>query len=113
MASRWTDRLQPTAIGLVSRGWVVAEVEHQVADPMRRARLVDALIEYTPPRRHPLRDNFIFWVGTLGAATLAGALGAPPWLGFAAGLALFTWLARVLAVRALRWRLGQLLAEER
>ena len=111
MPRRWTDRLQPTAIGLVSRAWVIDEVERQVADPSQRARCIDALIEYVPPRRHPVRDNFIFWLATLALATLAGALGAPPWIGFGVGLAVFTALARVLAVRTLRWRLAQFLEE--
>jgi hypothetical protein len=44
-------------------------------------------------------------------AALAGTLGAPPWTGFVVALLLFMLLARALAVRALRWRLAQLLAE--
>ena len=113
MARRWTDRLQPTAIGLVSRAWVIDEVERRVADPAQRGRAVDALIEYVPPRRHPVRDNFIFWLVTLGLAMLAGALGAPPWIGFGVGLIGFAVIARVLAVRALRWRLARWLEEGR
>lgn len=110
MPRRWTDHLQPTAIGLVSRGWVIAEVDRHALDPVTRARCIDVLLAYTPPRRHGLRNNFVFWLGALGAAALAGALGAPPWTGFVVALLGFAALARLLAVRALRWRLAQELA---
>jgi hypothetical protein len=42
---------------------------------------------------------------------LFNALGLPGWLGFVIGLAMLTALARLLAVKALRWRLERLLAE--
>jgi hypothetical protein len=35
----------------------------------------------------------------------------PRWTGFAVAVALFAWLARLLAVKALRWRLDQLLGD--
>jgi hypothetical protein len=72
---------------------------------------VDELVAFEPPRRHQVRDNLMVWIGALGAAALAGTLGAPPWTGFVVALLLFMLLARALAVRALRWRLAQLLAE--
>jgi len=106
----WRDRITPTAVGLVSRAWVIAEVERAASlDATQRERLIDALAEYEPPRQHGLRNNVIFWVGAIGAAMLADALGAPGWLGFVIALALFATLARALAVKALRWRLAQLL----
>lgn len=104
----WRDRLTPTAVGLVSRAWVMREVERRVADAPTRARLVDELSFYEPPRRHGLRNNFIFWVGVLSAAALSRWIGLPGWTGFVAALLVFLWIARELAVRALRWRLDQL-----
>jgi hypothetical protein len=108
----WRDRLTPTAVGTVSRAWVMREVATRVADESRRARLVDELVSYEPPRRHGLRNNFIFWVGVLTAAALSRFVGLPGWTGFVAALLGFLWIARELAVRALRWRLDQLLAGE-
>jgi hypothetical protein len=108
----WRDRLTPTAVGTVSRAWVMREVANRVADEARRARLVDELVTYEPPRRHGLRNNFIFWGGVLGAAALSRLVGLPGWTGFVAALLGFLWVARELAVRALRWRLDQLLAGE-
>jgi hypothetical protein len=105
----WRDRVTPTAVGLVSRGWVMREVARRVGDAAMRARLVDELCAYEPQRRHGLRNNFIFWVGVLSAAALSRWIGLPGWTGFVAALLAFLWIARELAVRALRWRLDQLL----
>ena len=111
MPATWKDRLSPTAVSLVSRGWVINEVESRGVDPQRHPTLIDDLVAYEPERRHGLRNAFIFWVSVLGAALLAGAIGLPRWSGFVAALLIFVWIARELAVRALRWRLDQLLAE--
>jgi len=106
---RWLDRLTPTAVLLVSRAWVLREVAAVAGiDDARRAELADELIGYEPERRHGLRNNFIGWVIMLGGTGLAHLVGAPPWLGFVAGLLVVLLLARELAVRALRWRLAQL-----
>jgi hypothetical protein len=111
---RWIDRLTPTAVLLVSRAWVLREVGALPSiDDARRAGLVDELIGYEPERRHGLRNNFIAWLIMLGGTGLAGLVGAAPWLGFAAGLLIVLMLARELAVRALRWRLAQLIASNR
>jgi hypothetical protein len=112
MASRLQDRLTPTAVGLVSRAWVIEEVERRVADPARRAALVDELVGYEPPRQHGLRNMFLFWALAISASTLAGELELPRWSGFAAVVLLFAWLARLLAIKALRWRLDRLLAPD-
>jgi hypothetical protein len=109
MQPGWRDRLTPTAVGLVSRAWVMREVARRVADAPTRTQLVDELSAYEPPRRHGLRNNFIFWVGVLSAAALSRWIGLPGWTGFVAALLAFLWVARELAVRALRWRLDQLL----
>lgn len=106
----WRDRLTPTAVGTVSRAWVMREVAGRVADESRRAFLVDELVIYEPPRRHGIRNNFIFWIGVLAAAALSQLVGLPGWTGFVAALLGFLWVARELAVRALRWRLDQLVA---
>ena len=112
MPATLRDRVTPTAAGLVSRAWVVGEVERRPElDADARARAIDALVAYEPPRRHPVRENAIFWVGSLGAAALADALGAPGWAGFVAALIGFALIARALAVRALRWRLARWLEE--
>lgn len=116
MPIHWRDHISPTAVGLVSRAWVIAEVERAadragVADAAARARLVEALVGYEPPRTHGIRNNAIVWVGLIGSAMGADAIGLPGWTGFVAALAGFLAIARELAVRALRWRLGQLLAE--
>ena len=103
-----SDRLTPTAVGLVSRGWVIDAVEHRIADPLRRARAIDALVGYEPPRRHGLRNMFLFWAAAIGASTIAGMLDVPRWTGFVAVLVAFAWIARALATRALLWRLDQL-----
>lgn len=110
MPVRMQDRFTPTAAGLVSRAWVIREVERREADPARRDALVDELVGFEPPRQHGLRNMFVFWLFAIAASTLAGAIGLPRWWGFVAVVALFGWLARLLAVKALRWRLGQLLA---
>ena len=111
MPSGLRDRFTPTAVGLVSRAWVVAEVERRVSDPALRPGLIDELVGYEPPRQHALRNMFLFWLTAIAASSLAGALDVPRWTGFVAALALFAWLARLLAVKALRWRLDQLLGE--
>jgi len=118
MHTIWRDRITPTAVGLVSRAWVIAEVERAadragIADAAARARLVEALVGYEPPREHGIRNNAIVWVGLIGGAMLADAIGLPAWTGFAAALAVLLLIARELAVRTLRWRLAQLLAERR
>lgn len=108
------DYLTPTEITLVSRAWVLTEVAQVegLTEP-QRARLVDDLIAYSPPRKHGLRNNLIVWFSLLGCTLLAGGLGAPPWTGFVVMLAVLFVLARVLAVKALRWRIGQWIDEER
>jgi len=111
---RWIDRLTPTAVLLVSRAWVLREVGALPGiDDARRAELADELIGYEPERRHGLRNNFIAWLIMLGGTGLARLVGAAPWLGFIAGLLIVLMLARELAVRALRWRLAQLIGSNR
>ena len=112
MASRLQDRFTPTAVGLVSRAWVIEEVERRVADPAQRGALVEELVGFEPPRRHALRNMFLFWALAIAASTLAGELELPRWSGFAAVVLLFAWLARLLAIKALRWRLDRLLAPD-
>lgn len=109
-----TDYLTPTAVGVVSRAWVMRLVSG-VPDlsTAQRKQLVDQLCDYQPPRRHGLRDTFIAWVVLLGGAMLFNALDLPGWIGFVIGLVLLVLLARALAVKALRWRLGRLLDEDR
>lgn len=109
MPARTQDRFTPTAVGLVSRAWVIEEVERRVPDPSRRAALVEELVGYEPPRQHALRNMFLFWAIAIAASALAGAVGLPRWSGFVAVVVLFAWLARLLAVKALRWHLDQLL----
>jgi hypothetical protein len=111
MPSELRDRLTPTAVGLVSRAWVIDEVHARVSDPALRPALIDELVGYEPPRRHALRNMFLFWLTAIAASALAGALDVPRWTGFAGAVALFAWLARLLAVKALRWRLDQLLGD--
>jgi hypothetical protein len=105
------DHFTPTAGGLVSRGWVIREVEYRVTDPERREALIDALVGYEPPHRHGIRNTFLFWLFAIGASALAGALDLPRWTGFAAALLVFVWIARQLATRALLWQLDQLEAD--
>ena len=108
---RLRDRLTPATVPLVSRAWVLREVAALPGlDDAQRHQLVDALIGYEPERHHGLRNNFIAWVIMLGGTGLARLADVAPWLGFGAGLMLVLWLARLLAVRALRWRLAQLTA---
>ncbi len=107
----WPDRLTPTAVMLVSRAWVVSEVASRGVDPQRHAALIDELVGYEPPRKNGLRNNFIFWIFALSAASASRAVGLPGWSGFVAALLIFIWIARELAVRALRWRLDQLLTD--
>jgi len=106
------DRFTPTAVGVVSRAWVIDEVMRvpELGDAHRR-QLVDQLSSYQPPRKHGLRDNFIAWLILLGGAALFNVMGLPGWIGFVIGLVLLAALARTLAVRALRWRLDWLLVE--
>lgn len=110
MAARLQDRFTPTAVGLVSRAWVIEEVERGIADPARHAALIDELVGYEPPRQHALRNMFLFWAVAIAASALAGELGLPRWSGFVAAVLLFAWLARLLAIKALRWRLERLVA---
>jgi hypothetical protein len=104
---RWQDRLTPTAAGLVSRAWVVDAVDAAGIDPRERQRVIDDLVSFEPPRRHGIRNTFIFWAGVIGAAMGATAIGLPGWIGFVAALLCFAWVGRELTVRALRWRLDQ------
>jgi hypothetical protein len=111
---RFADRLTPTAVLLVSRAWVLREVAAVPdVDDLQRARLSDELISYEPERRHGLRNNFIAWLIMLGGVGLAELIGAAHWIGFVAGLLIVLLLARELAVRALRWRLAQLIHSTR
>ncbi len=104
--------LTPTASMLVSRGWVLREVERVPdLDGAARTRLVDALCAWEPPRRHGVRTNVIVWVTLLCAAMLFGALGLPGWLGFLVAMAGLIGVARALVVRQMRWKLGQLLRD--
>ena len=114
MTPRWRDHITPTAAGLVSRAWVMRAVMQVPAlDEVERLKLIDALVEYEPPRAHGLRNNFIGWVLMLGGAMVADAAGIAAGWGFAAGVLVVLALARMLATRALRWRLQQWLAGER
>jgi protein-S-isoprenylcysteine O-methyltransferase Ste14 len=110
MAAHLKDRFTPTAVGLVSRAWVIEEVERRVPDRARHAVLIEELVAYEPPRQHAFRNMFLFWAFAISASTLAGALDLPRWSGFAAVVVLFAWLARLLAIKALRWHLDRLLA---
>lgn len=111
MPTELRDRFTPTAVGLVSRAWVIEEVGSRVSDPTLWPALIDDLVGYEPPRQHALRNMFLFWLTAIAASALAGALDVPRWTGFVVAVALFAWLARLLAVKALRWRLDQLLGE--
>jgi hypothetical protein len=111
MPATLLDRFTPTEILLVSRGWVIDAVEAvEGADDAQRARWVEELIAYNPPRRNGLRNNFIVWTVALGAAMVADAMGFRPWTGFVAAILVFLRIGRSLAVRTLRWRLDQLRA---
>jgi hypothetical protein len=97
---------------LVSRGWVLREVERvPELNRAERNELVDALCAWELPRNNSLRNNFIVWMCLLGMAMLFGALSLPGWLGFVIAMAGLLGVARALAVRQLRWKLGQLLRE--
>jgi hypothetical protein len=112
MNTRWLDRVTPTAVLLVSRGWVLDEVARVPGlDAAMRERLVEDLIAFEPPRRHGARNSLFVWFTLLGAAMLATELGLPGWWGFVPALCALLVLARVLATRALRWRLAALLDE--
>ncbi|MCA3220720.1 MAG: hypothetical protein ING59_19675 [Burkholderiales bacterium] len=110
--SKLKHHLTPTATMLVSRAWVMREVE-QVPDlsGAERQRLVDLLCAWEPPRNNGLRTNIIAWVCMLGMAMLFGALGLPGWLGFLVAMGGLAAVARVLVMRQLRWKLAQLLRE--
>lgn len=110
MAARFKDRFTPTAVGLVSRAWVIEEVEQHIPDRAQHAALIDELVGYEPPRQHALRNMFLFWAFAISASALAGALDLPRWTGFVVAIVLFAWLARLLAIKALRWRLDRLVA---
>ena len=110
MPVRSLDRVTPTAVGLVSRAWVIEEVERTEPDPTRHPALIEELVGFEPPRTHGLRNMVLFWALAIGASGIADAVGLPPWSGFVMILLLFLWLARLLAVKALRWRLEQLLS---
>ena len=112
MTPTLADRFTPTAVGVVSRAWVIAEVMRvpELSDAQRR-QLVEQLAGYLPPRRHGLRNNIVAWTLLLGGAMLFNAVGLPGWTGFVLALALLLAVARALAVKALRWRLNRLLVE--
>jgi hypothetical protein len=105
---RWLDRCTPTAAGLVSRAWVIDAVDEAGLPAPERARAIEELVAFEPPRRHGVRNTVIFWVGVIGAAMTADAIGLPGWVGFVAALLVFAAIGRELARRALRWRLGEL-----
>lgn len=107
MQRRWQDRLTPTAAGLVSRAWVIDAVDAAGIDPRDRQRVIDDLQAFEPPRRNGVRNTVVFWVGVIGAAMLADAIGLPGWAGFTFAMVCFAWIGRELSVRALRWRLDQ------
>ncbi len=107
---RLIDRLTPAAVLLVSRAWILREVATvDGIDDAQRAQLADELLGYEPERRFGLRNSFIAWLIMLGGALLARLIDVPPWIGFVAGLLIVLALARELATRALRWKLGQML----
>lgn len=107
----WPDRITPTGVWLVSRAWIIEEVASRGVDPDQQAALVDELTIYEPRRQHGLRNAFIFWLVAIASAQLADAVGLPKWTGFIAALLFFLGIARELAVRAVRWRLDQLLTD--
>lgn len=107
----WPDRITPTGVWLVSRAWIIEEVASRGVDPDQQAALVDELTIYEPKRQHGLRNAFIFWLVAIASAQLADAVGLPKWTGFIAALLFFLGVARELAVRAVRWRLDQLLTD--
>lgn len=107
------DYLTPTAVGLVSLAWVKKEVARQPAlSDAARLRLVDELVGFEAQRAHGIRNNIIVWSALLGSAMLFESVGAPAWAGFALALSLLLYVARVLAVRTLRWRIAQWVAEQ-
>lgn len=97
----------PAAAGLVSRAWIIDAVDAAGIDPRDRQRVIDDLQGFEPPRRNGVRNTVIFWVGVIGTAMLADAIGLPGWTGFVVALLGFAWIGRELTVRALRWRLDQ------
>jgi hypothetical protein len=112
MQITWRERLTPTAIGLVSRAWVIERVARiDGVDEKTRGEWIETLCTYEPQREKWMRNRMIFWVGAIGAAMLAQGIGLPGWVGFVIALAGFMLLARRLATRTLDWRLDQLRAE--
>ena len=92
-------------------------LEGKLSDPRaaKAAGLIDEVVApeallatYEPERRHGLRNNFIAWILMLGGTGVARLAGVAPWIGFVGGLLVVLLLARMLAVRALRWKLSQL-----
>lgn len=112
MATTLKHLLTPTAALLVSRAWVMNEVE-RVPDLDRgeRNRLVDLLSAWEPPCHKSLFSNPMVWLILVGAAMLFGAAGLPAWFGFAIALGGLLYVAHELVVRQLRWKLLQLLRE--
>lgn len=108
MPAEMRDRFTPTAVGLVSRAWVINEVERRIHDPTQRPAVVEDLVGFEPPRRHGLRNMFLFWLGAIAMSAFAGALGLPRWGGFVVAVLVFVWIARQLATRGLQWRLDQI-----
>lgn len=112
MRITWRERLTPTAIGLVSRAWVIERVARvDDVDDKTRGEWIEALCAYEPQRETGMRNRMIFWVGAIGAAMLAQSIGLPGWTGFVIAVVGFLLLARRLATRTLAWRLDQLRAE--
>jgi hypothetical protein len=111
MRITWRERLTPTAVGLVSRAWVIARVARvEGLDETTRREWIETLCAYEPQREHGLRNRVVFWVAALGAAMLAQGIGLPGWIGFLGAVGVFLALARALATRTLAWRLDQLRA---
>lgn len=112
MPTRLLDHLTPTASAIVSRGWVIKSVEAVGGiDESTRRAWIDDLCAYEPVHTHGARNNVMFWMSAIGGAMLSDALGLPGWTGFVVVLVVFTGLARALAKRTLRWRLGKLQAQ--
>jgi hypothetical protein len=109
MPTRLLDHLMPTASAIVSRGWVIKNVEAVAGiDEATRSAWIDELCAYEPVHTHGPRNNALFWMSALGGAMLSDALGLPGWTGFVVVLVVFTGLARALATRTLLWRLARL-----
>ncbi|MCS7102148.1 MAG: hypothetical protein NZL99_10675, partial [Burkholderiaceae bacterium] len=66
MRITWRERCTPTAIGLVSRAWVIARVQGvDGLDEATRAEWIEALCAYEPPRENWLRNRWLFWAAAL------------------------------------------------